>query len=234
MRRMLVAAAAASGAMLMMTAATAPAQETIKIGLITAMSGPFTTNGKQMENGIKTFMKQNGDQVAGKKVEILIRDSTGAAPEVAKRHAQELISRDKVDFLVGFEFTPNALAVAPIATQAKTPTIIMLAATSVITTKSPFVARMSYTLPQAALPMGQWAAKNGIKTVFSLVSDYGPDTTRRHSSRRATRKAAASSSVKCAWRSLRVISLHFFNASRMRSPMRRSFSCRPGNPSSHS
>jgi branched-chain amino acid transport system substrate-binding protein len=174
MKRILVAAAAASGAILMMTAAPAPAQETIKIGLITAMSGPFTTNGKQMENGIKTFMKQNGDQVAGKKVEILIRDSTGAAPEVAKRHAQELVSRDKVDFLVGFEFTPNALAVAPIATQAKTPTIIMLAATSVITAKSPFVARVSYTLPQAALPMGQWAAKNGIKTVFSLVSDYGP------------------------------------------------------------
>ena len=168
------AAAAAAGAMLTIAAGPVPAQQTIKVGLITAMSGPFTTNGKQMENGIKTFMKQHGDTVAGKKVEILIRDSTGAAPEVAKRHAQELVARDKVDFLVGFEFTPNALAVAPIATAAKTPAIIMLAATSVITTKSPYVARVSYTLPQVALPMGQWAAKNGVKRVFSVVADYGP------------------------------------------------------------
>lgn len=150
------------------------AQDTIKIGLITATSGPFATNGKQMENGIKTYMKQHGASVAGKKVVILTRDSTGAAPEVAKRHAQELISRDKVDFLVGFEFTPNALAVAPVATAGKTPTIIMLAATSVITTKSPYVARVSYTLPQVSLPMGQWAAKNGVKRVFSIVADYGP------------------------------------------------------------
>lgn len=149
-------------------------EDTIKVGLITSMSGPFANNGKQMENGIKTFMKQHGDKVAGKKVDLLIRDSTGAAPEVAKRLAQELVSRDKVDFLVGFEFTPNALAAAPVATSAKTPMIIMLAATSIITTKSPFVARTSYTLPQVALPMGQWAAKNNIKRVFSVVSDYGP------------------------------------------------------------
>jgi branched-chain amino acid transport system substrate-binding protein len=149
-------------------------EDTIKVGLITSMSGPFANNGKQMENGIKTFMKQHGDKVAGKKVDLLIRDSTGAAPEVAKRLAQELVSRDKVDFLVGFEFTPNALAAAPVATSAKTPMIIMLAATSIITTKSPFVARTSYTLPQVALPMGQWGAKNNIKRVFSVVSDYGP------------------------------------------------------------
>jgi branched-chain amino acid transport system substrate-binding protein len=160
--------------MLSVTALAHAQEDSIKIGLITAMSGPFANNGKQMENGIKTYIKQHGDKVAGKKVELLIRDSTGAAPEVAKRLAQELVSRDKVDFLVGFEFTPNALAAAPVATGAKTPMIIMLAATSIITAKSPFVARTSYTLPQVALPMGQWAAKNNFKRVFSVVSDYGP------------------------------------------------------------
>ena len=198
------------------------------------MSGPFTTNGKQMENGIKTFMKQHGDTVAGKKVEILIRDSTGAAPEVAKRHAQELVARDKVDFLVGFEFTPNALAVAPIATAAKTPMIIMLAATSVITTKSPFVARVSYTLPQAALPMGQWAAKNGIKRVFSVVADYGPGHDSETFFKKGFTEGGGRSSARCAFRSPRGISPRFCSGSRMRSPMRHSFFFRPGSRSSPS
>lgn len=152
----------------------AQAQETIKIGLIAPFSGPFADYGKQMEGGIKTYLAQHGDTVAGKKIQIIIKDTTGPAPEIAKRLAQELVVRDKVDFLAGFGLTPEALAVAPIAEQAKKPMIIMNAATSVITTKSNYIARFSMTLPQISAPMGTWALKNNIKKVATLVADYGP------------------------------------------------------------
>ncbi len=137
-------------------------------------SGPFADYGKEIEAGIKAFMKLHGDKVAGRKVEIIVRDTTGPLPDVAKRHAQELVVREKVDFLAGFGLTPEALAVAEIATQAKKPMIVMNAATSVITAKSPYVARVSMTLAQDAAPLGTWAARNGIKKVFTLVADYGP------------------------------------------------------------
>lgn len=146
----------------------------IRIGLILEKSGPFASYGKQMENGIQAFMKIHGDKVAGKKVELIVRDSTGPAPEVAKRLAQELIANQKVHFLAGFGFTPNALAAAPVATAGKTPMIVMNAAASAITTRSPYVVRTSFTTPQVSLPAGTWAAKNGIKKVFTVVSDYGP------------------------------------------------------------
>ena len=152
----------------------AQAQDTIKVGLIAAFSGPFADYGKQMEGGVKAWMAQNGATVAGKKVEIIIKDTTGPSPEIAKRLAQELVVRDKVDFLAGFGLTPEALAVAPIAEQAKKPMIIMNAATSVITTKSNYIARFSMTLPQISAPMATWAAKNNIKKVVTLVADYGP------------------------------------------------------------
>jgi branched-chain amino acid transport system substrate-binding protein len=165
---------AASIGLMGLTALSAQAQETIKIGLIAPFSGPFADYGKQMEGGIKAYMKQHGDTVAGKKIEIIAKDTTGPVPEVAKRLAQELVVRDKVDFLAGFGLTPEALAVAPIAEQAKKPMIIMNAATSVITTKSDYIARVSMTLPQISAPMGTWANKNGIKKVVTLVADYGP------------------------------------------------------------
>ncbi len=152
----------------------AAAQESVKIGVILPMSGPFANYGKQIENGIKLYMKEHGDKVAGKKIELLLRDDTGPAPEVTKRHAQELIVKDKVDMLAGFGLTPNGLAAAPLATEAKKPMIIMNAATSIITTKSPYIARVSFTLPQVTAPIATWAAKNGIKKVYTLVSDYGP------------------------------------------------------------
>jgi branched-chain amino acid transport system substrate-binding protein len=152
----------------------AQAQDTIKIGVIAAFSGPFADYGKQMEGGIKAFMAQNGSTVAGKKVEIIYKDTTGPSPEIAKRLAQELVVRDKVDFLAGFGLTPEALAVAPIAEQSKTPMIIMNAATSIITTKSDYIARFSMTLPQISAPMANWAVKNNIKKVATLVADYGP------------------------------------------------------------
>lgn len=157
-----------------MTATLAQAQDTIKVGLIAPFSGPFADYGKQMEGGIKAFIAQNGDTVAGKKIQLIIKDTTGPAPEIAKRLAQELVVRDKVDFLAGFGLTPEAMAVAPIAEQAKKPMIIMNAATSVITTKSNYIARFSMTLPQISAPMGTWALKNNIKKVATLVADYGP------------------------------------------------------------
>jgi branched-chain amino acid transport system substrate-binding protein len=147
---------------------------TIKIGIITEMSGPFADFGRHIVNGAKAYIKEHGDTVAGKKIVLVIKDTTGPAPEVAKRLAQELIVKDKVDFLAGFGLTPNALAVAPIITEAKMPTIIMNAATSIITTKSPYFARVSLTLPQVTEPMAQWAFKNGYRKVYTLVADYGP------------------------------------------------------------
>jgi branched-chain amino acid transport system substrate-binding protein len=144
------------------------------VGAVIEVTGAFASIGKQLENGMRLYMKQSGDTVAGKKVELIVKDTTGAAPDVAKRLVQELITRDKVDFIVGFGLTPNALAAAPVVTQAKKPMIIMNAATSIITTKSPYIARVSMTLPQVTAPIAQWAAKNGIKNVYSLVADYGP------------------------------------------------------------
>ncbi|SFA96922.1 branched-chain amino acid transport system substrate-binding protein [Collimonas sp. OK607] len=157
-------------------AAVSPAyaQDSIKIGVIAAFSGPFADYGKQMEGGIKAYMAQHGDTVAGKKIEIIIKDTTGPSPEIAKRLAQELVVRNKVDFLTGFGLTPEALAVAPIAEQAKKPMIIMNAATSAITTKSNYIVRFSMTLPQVSAPMATWAVKNNIKKVVTLVADYGP------------------------------------------------------------
>lgn len=155
-------------------ASSAYAQDTIKVGVIAAFSGPFADYGKQMEGGIKAWMALHGDTVAGKKIQIIYKDTTGPAPEVAKRLAQELVVRDKVDFLAGFGLTPEALAVAPIAEQAKKPMIIMNAATSVITTKSNYIARFSMTLPQISAPMADWAIKNKINNVATVVADYGP------------------------------------------------------------
>lgn len=159
---------------LALAASAARAEDTLKVGMIAAFSGPFADYGREMEAGIKAFMKLHGDKVAGKKVEVLYRDTTGPLPDVAKRLAQELVVREKVDFLAGFGLTPEALAVAEVATQAKKPMIVMNAATSIITAKSPYVARVSMTLAQETAPLGTWAAKNGIKKVFTLVADYGP------------------------------------------------------------
>src|SRR5579862_4412906 len=158
----------------LLAGSAASAQGVVKLGLVAEFSGPFADYGQQIYNGMKAYMKLNGDTVAGKKIEIIQKDTTGPAPEVAKRLAQELVTRDNVDLLVGFGLTPNALAVAPVASEAKKPMVIMNAATSIITTKSPYIVRVSMTLPQVAAPMAEWAAKNGIKRVYTAVSDYGP------------------------------------------------------------
>ena len=149
------------------------AQDKFKIGLILPMTGPFASTGKQIEAAAKLYMAQNGDMVAGKKVELIVKDDT-SAPDVTKRIAQELVVNDKVSVLAGFGLTPLALATAPIATQSKTPLVVMAAATSSITEASPFVIRTSFALPQAAVGLADWAPKNNIKKVVTLVSDYGP------------------------------------------------------------
>ena len=174
MKDMLHWARCALTAILLLAAGAALAQGTVKIGVVAEFSGPFADYGAQIVGGMKAYLKLNGEVYAGKKIEIVIRDTTGAAPDIAKRLAQELITRDQVDLLAGFGLTPNALAVAPVSAEAKKPMVIMNAATSVITTRSPYIVRVSHTLPQDTQPIAQWAAKNGIKRAFTLVSDFGP------------------------------------------------------------
>jgi branched-chain amino acid transport system substrate-binding protein len=144
-----------------------------KIGLILPMTGQQASTGRQIEAAARLYMAQNGDTVAGKKIELIVKDDT-SVPDVTKRLAQELVVNDKVNVLAGFGITPSALATAPIATQSKTPQVVMAAATSSITEASPYIVRTSFTLPQASVSMADWAAKNGIKKVVTLVSDYGP------------------------------------------------------------
>jgi len=151
----------------------AHAQQTVKVGLIMTYSGQFTDAAAQMDNGVKLYMKQRGDTVAGKKIEMIRRD-TGGAPDAAKRLAQELIVRENVDVLAGFVLTPEALAVAELSAEAKKFMVVMNAATSIITTRSPYMARASLTLPQNCEQLGTWAFRNGVRKVYTMVSDYAP------------------------------------------------------------
>ncbi|HTB00921.1 MAG TPA: ABC transporter substrate-binding protein [Bradyrhizobium sp.] len=153
--------------------AQAQAQETVKIGLILPMTGGQASTGKQIDNAVKLYMQQNGDTVAGKKIEIILKDDA-AVPDNTKRLAQELIVNDKVNLIAGFGVTPAALAAAPLATQAKIPEIVMAAGTSIITERSPYIVRTSFTLAQSSTIIGDWAVKNGIKKVATLTSDYAP------------------------------------------------------------
>jgi len=156
-------------------AAVAPAnaEDTVKVGLILPMTGGQASTGKQIENAIKLYMQQKGDTVAGKKVEIILKDDA-AIPDKTKTAAQELIVNDKVNFIAGFGVTPAALAAAPLATQAKIPEVVMAAGTSIITERSPYIVRTSFTLAQSSTIIGDWAVKNGIKKVATLTSDYAP------------------------------------------------------------
>jgi branched-chain amino acid transport system substrate-binding protein len=151
----------------------ARAEDAVKIGLILPMTGGQASTGKQIDNAIKLYMKQHGDTVAGKKIEVILKDD-GAVPDKTKTAAQELIVNDKVNFIAGFGVTPAALAAAPLATQAKIPEVVMAAGTSIITEKSPYIVRTSFTLAQSSTIIGDWAVKNGIKKVATLTSDYAP------------------------------------------------------------
>ncbi|WP_076999066.1 ABC transporter substrate-binding protein [Variovorax sp. KK3] len=171
-RRHLVQAAGLAAFALAMPLAQAQGN-TFKIGLVLPMTGQQATTGRQIEAAARLYMAQNGDTVAGKKVELIVKDDT-SLPDVTKRLAQELVVNDKVNVLAGFGITPSAMATAPIATQSKTPMVVMAAATSSITEASPYIVRTSFTLPQVSVAMGDWAPKNGIKSVVTLVTDYGP------------------------------------------------------------
>src|ERR1700732_1353934 len=153
--------------------APAHAQETVKIGLILPMTGGQASTGKQIDNAVKLYMQQNGDTVAGRKIEVILKDDA-AVPDNTKRLAQELIVNDKVAFIAGFGVTPAALAAAPLAPQAKVPEVVMAAGTSIITERSPYIVRTSFTLPQSSVIIADWAVKNDIRKVVSIVSDYAP------------------------------------------------------------
>jgi branched-chain amino acid transport system substrate-binding protein len=171
-RRQFTAAALAAATF----AAALPAlaqDNTFKIGLILPMTGQQASTGRQIEAAARLYMAQNGDTVAGKKIQLIVKDDT-SLPDTTRRLAQELVVNDKVNVLAGFGITPSALATAPIATQSKTPLVVMAAATSSITEASPYIVRTSFTLPQVSVALADWAPKNGIKKVVSLVSDYGP------------------------------------------------------------
>jgi branched-chain amino acid transport system substrate-binding protein len=167
------ALAAALAAAFCATAAQA-GDKAIRIGVITSLSGTAAESGAQMKAGIDTWLRTHGDSVAGKRIEVIYKDDTGAQPEVAKRLAAELFTRDKVDVLAGFVFTPNAMAAAGVADQAKKPMIIMNAAASGITARSPVIVRVSYTIAQSVKPLAEWAYETGSRRVFTVVSDYAP------------------------------------------------------------
>jgi branched-chain amino acid transport system substrate-binding protein len=170
--RFLKYALAASALVLAMPAKA----ETVKIGLLLTFSGPAASLGDLMKKSVDLYIKQHEKELpAGTKVELVVRDETGPNPEVTKRLAQELITRERVNFLAGFTYTPDAMAVAPLATEAKVPMIVMNAGTSVIVRQSPYIARTSFTMWQSGYPLGQWAAKQqGVKTAYTAVADYAP------------------------------------------------------------
>jgi branched-chain amino acid transport system substrate-binding protein len=173
MKRAYFAGAALIAASLIPAAANA--QGTVKIGIISAYSGQFADTGAQIDNGIKLYMKQHGDTVAGKKIEIIRKDTGGPNPDVAKRLAQELVVRDGADIIAGFTLTPEALGAASVSAEAKKLMVVMNAATSIITTKSPYIVRVSLTLPMIGETLGTWVAKKaGIKKAYTMVTDFGP------------------------------------------------------------
>lgn len=165
-----ILAAVAAGAL----ASPALAQQEVRIGIILPYSGQFADTAEQMDRSIKLYVQQHGDTVAGKKLVFIRKDVGGIAPDVAKRLAQELVVRDRVDILAGFALTPNALAAGDVSAQAKKFMVVMNAATSIITTKSPYMVRTSTTTPMLNGTLGTWAAKKGLKRVYTMVTDYGP------------------------------------------------------------
>ncbi len=161
------------GALAALGAASTQAQ-TVRVGLVMSSSGPFASLGDQIDKAVRLYTKQHADSLPpGVKIEIISRDDGGPNPDTAKRLTQELIVRDKVNFLTGFIWTPNAMAAAPLITESKTPLVIMNAAASVITTRSPYFVRMSFTLWQPAYQVGIWAAKK-YKRAYTMVSDFAP------------------------------------------------------------
>jgi len=156
-----------------LVAGSARAQDTVKIGLVISMTGQQASTGKQIKAAVDLYMKEHGDTVAGKKIQVILRDS-GSVPDNTKRLSQELIVNEKVNVLAGFEITPAALVVAPLATEAKVVELVMAAGTSIITERSPYIVRTSFTLPQSSVIIADYALKQNMKKVVTMVSDYAP------------------------------------------------------------
>jgi branched-chain amino acid transport system substrate-binding protein len=150
------------------------AEPPLKIGIVSSYTGPSPMNGRALDQALDFYMKQNGDTVAGRKIELIKRDTGGPAPDLVKRQVQELIVRDKVDLIIGLDYTPNVLAAGPVSTQAKTPILVVNGATAGIIANAPYMARFGFTTGQIAAPLGQWAVKNGIKSTIVMYADYGP------------------------------------------------------------
>jgi branched-chain amino acid transport system substrate-binding protein len=172
MKRLVCAGIAILAASLLPSAGHAAG--TVKIGLIMPYSGQFADAATQMDDAIKLYLKQHGDKLGGMGVEIIRKDTGGINPPVAKRLAQELVTRDNVDILAGFVLTPNALAAGDVSAEAKKFMVVMNAATAIITTKSPYMIRTSLTVPQLVETLGTWAEKQGLKKAYTMVTDYGP------------------------------------------------------------
>lgn len=152
--------------------ACAGTDEPVRLGIIASYSGPYADYGRQFDAGMATYLDQYGGKLAGRRVEIIRRDTGGPAPDLARRHAQELIVRDRVHFISGLDFSPNALAVAPVVTQGKTPTVVMNAAASGIPLRSPYMVRVAFTVQQVTVPMAQWLLQQGVESVYTVVANY--------------------------------------------------------------
>jgi branched-chain amino acid transport system substrate-binding protein len=149
------------------------AQDAVKIGLIVSMTGQQASTGRQIKAAVDLYLKEHGDTVAGKRIQLILRDSA-SVPDNTSRLAQDLIANDKVDVMAGFEITPAALVVAPLATKSKVVELVMAAGTSIITERSPYIVRTSFTVPQSCVIIADWAAKNNMRKVVTIVSDYAP------------------------------------------------------------
>jgi branched-chain amino acid transport system substrate-binding protein len=151
------------------------AAETVKVGVVLSLSGADSLPGQQIQRGMQLYLKENAKTLpAGAQVELLVRDDTGPNPDVAKRLTQELIAREHINLIVGALYTPNAMAMAPLATEAKIPFIVVNAATAAVTRQSPYIVRVSFTLWETAYPLGKWVAQQGGKKGYTAVSDYAP------------------------------------------------------------
>ncbi|MEY2952856.1 MAG: hypothetical protein RLZZ401_943 [Pseudomonadota bacterium] len=151
------------------------AQDTVKVGLLFSYSGPSGLSGQHSDDTVKVFQQRYGMMAGDKKIELVKRDTTGPNPEVAKRLVQELIVREKVQLMIGPDFTPNVLAAAPLVTEGKVPTVITGAATTgIIGEKSPYYVRTFFTIPQVVAPLAQYAYKSGVRKLFVVVADFAP------------------------------------------------------------
>jgi branched-chain amino acid transport system substrate-binding protein len=172
MSRKQISVAILAGLFAVFAAGGAHAEDIVKIGLVQSMTGPFNTVGKAAVNGARLYIQQHGDTVAGKKIELIVKDD-GSVPDVGKRLAQDLIVTDKIAILGG-GITPSALTIAPLATEAKIPMVVMVSGASITTERSPYIVRTSFTLGQSSSIIADWAVKNGAKKIVTIVNDWAP------------------------------------------------------------